>query len=303
MPGIIEQIQSNALNNAVPVSTLLRQVKLAAAKLGLNKVEEWVDKELKGYTGDDEVPAYRKVRGSPVARGAIGGFEPIFFEGEAAEKFSVVPIGQSIPGIEGQLSSGVTRLIFPYPPALQTALNEVNRRQIVECGVKFDASNLVAIVEAVRTLVLEWAIEMERAGIKGVDATTFSQTEKDRAQSGPISIHIASIGTFTGNLGVGNTAADVSSSAIQVDRVEQLLSQIKSHSSGLAREGLDEDDLLRRVAAIEAELKKPSPNHRILRALLTELKAIIVGTAQGLLSTGVLSLLNQILGTGVVVPM
>ena len=205
----------------------------------------------------------------------------------------------SLSRIEGQLKTGPnTQLIFPYPPAFQAALQTGNRRQMVQSGVKFDPSNLVAIVEAVRTLVLEWAIEMERAGIKGADAA-FSQTEKERAREGPIAIHIGSIGSFTGNLGVGNTAADVSSSAIQVDRVEQLLSQIKSHSSGLAREGLDEHDLLHRLAAVEAELKKPSPDHKIIRTLLTELKAVVAGATQGLLSTGVLALLNQILGTGV----
>jgi hypothetical protein len=303
VPSIIEQIQSDALDHTVPVSKLLREVKLAAAKLGLRAVEGWVDKELKGYGPNDDVPEYRNVRGFPVARGTRGGFEPIFFEQpNDAERFSVVPIGQSIPGIEGQPQSGPdARLIFPYPPAFVEAINKSNKRPIVTCGVKFDSSNLVAIVEAVRTLVLEWAIEMERTGIKGENAT-FSQTEKDRAQTGPIAIHIGSIGSFTGNLGVGNTAADVSSSVIQVDHVEQLLNQIKSHSAGLVKEGLNEQDLLRRVTEIESELKKTSPDQGVLRRLLTGLKSVVEGTAQGLLTTGVLSLLNQILGVGVPTP-
>src|SRR5215510_7491579 len=76
MPSIMEEIQKDTLDHNVPVSVLLRKVKLAAAKLGLPTVEGWVDKELKGYSGGDEVPDYRKVTGTPVARGVIGGFEP-----------------------------------------------------------------------------------------------------------------------------------------------------------------------------------------------------------------------------------
>lgn len=47
MSGIIEQIQRDALDPNFPVSALLRKVKLAAAKLKLPKVEDWVDSEPK----------------------------------------------------------------------------------------------------------------------------------------------------------------------------------------------------------------------------------------------------------------
>jgi hypothetical protein len=59
MPTIVEQIQRDALDTTIPVSTLLRRVKLAAAKLGIPSVESWVDAELNGYTAS--VPDYRMV--------------------------------------------------------------------------------------------------------------------------------------------------------------------------------------------------------------------------------------------------
>ncbi len=101
MVSIIQQIQQDALNADVPVTKLLREVKLAVAKLGLPEVEDWVDKELKGYGAGDEVPGYRKVQGLPVARAIPGGFQPLVFDTEIAEGFSQVPIGQSLPGLEG----------------------------------------------------------------------------------------------------------------------------------------------------------------------------------------------------------
>jgi hypothetical protein len=297
---MIEQIQRDALNADVPVSTLLLKVKLAAAKLGLPKLEGWVDKELKGYNQQDETPEYRRLQGVPGARGPYRGWEPLVTDKDFAERFSTAHIGTPISGIESQIRSAPKApLIYQYPPAVAEGLNKSNRGQISQCGVLFNAQQLVPIVEVVRTLVLEWSIEMERAGITGSSDTSFSEEEKNRAQSTPVTIHIGQIGTFTGNLGVGNTAADVTSSSLRVESVENLLNQIKAHSATLSAEGLDEDDLLHRVATIENEVKKPAPNHGVIKSLLEDLRTVVRASVQGLVSTGLLSLLNQILGTGV----
>jgi hypothetical protein len=58
MASIIEQIQRDALDADVRVSDLLRRVKLAATKLGLGAVEDWVEQELSGYK-DASLPEYR----------------------------------------------------------------------------------------------------------------------------------------------------------------------------------------------------------------------------------------------------
>jgi hypothetical protein len=74
MTSIVEQIQHDALDHNVPVSTLLRRVKLAATKLGLGAVEDWVEQELKGYR--THAPDYRVVAGRPMARNPYRGWEP-----------------------------------------------------------------------------------------------------------------------------------------------------------------------------------------------------------------------------------
>jgi AbiTii len=63
MPSFVEDILSDAQGQSVPVATLLRRVKVAVSKLDNKKVEEWVDKELKGYSPEDEVPEYRRSMG------------------------------------------------------------------------------------------------------------------------------------------------------------------------------------------------------------------------------------------------
>jgi AbiTii len=66
VPSIIEQIQRDALDRAVSVSDLLRRMKLAATKLGLGAVEDWVEQELNGCKG--ELPDYRIIHGRPMVQ-------------------------------------------------------------------------------------------------------------------------------------------------------------------------------------------------------------------------------------------
>ena len=298
MASIIEEIQKDALDHNVPVGTLLRKVKLAAAKLGLPIIEDWVDKELKGYSGDDDVPEYRKVTGTPMARGVVGGFEPIQFEeSEHAKKLSVVPIGQSIPGMEGQLQSRDQSLIFPYPPKLVDALNKSNRRRIVQCGVKFESANLVAIVEAVRTLVMEWAISMEKAGVTGTDLS-FSADEKDKAKAAAVVVNVGTIHQFSGNLGSPGVSGDVIVATLSIDKVRDFINQVKPHTEQLVREGIDGKELSAKLGALQKSVDS-NASAPVLAKLLEELKGTLTAAAGKVVASGVLSLLNQVMGTGV----
>jgi hypothetical protein len=95
LPSIVEQIQRDALDNSVSVSALLRRVKLAAVKLRLGAVEEWVERELNGYTSP--VPDYRVLRGTPMARNPYTGWHPI---GGAVDALRKRPNGLPIAVIE-----------------------------------------------------------------------------------------------------------------------------------------------------------------------------------------------------------
>ncbi|UEQ85921.1 hypothetical protein [Rhizobium sp. AB2/73] len=92
MVGLVEEIQADALNDSIPVSTLLRKVKVAAVKLKLAAVENWVDMELTGYSGD--LPDYRKLKGQPKAYNPIRG--------------QWIPILDPDPEIQAVLSEGST---------------------------------------------------------------------------------------------------------------------------------------------------------------------------------------------------
>jgi hypothetical protein len=205
MTGLVEQIQADAINEANSVSSLLRKVKLAASKLQLVEVNDWVDKELNGYYGF-EVPQYRSIHGQPVGKLAHGGWLPIQIP-EVHDTISAVSLRDPIREIEQLLDSAKNGkdLIHQYPIDAVVQLNGFLNEQMIEAGVKFQATTLVGILDRVRTLVLEWALDLERAGVRG-EGLQFNREERQKAGS----THIQ-IGTFSGNLTAGNVLSDSAS--------------------------------------------------------------------------------------------
>src|SRR5690242_16206897 len=98
--SLIEEIQREALDLTVPVSTLLRKVRLAAAKLKLDVVEDWVSNELNGY--ETSVPAYRILKGTVRYNNGYTGWQMLLGD---TSSFSQKGNGQSISQIESMLES------------------------------------------------------------------------------------------------------------------------------------------------------------------------------------------------------
>jgi hypothetical protein len=68
----LEELIEGASGDSVPVATLLRKVKVVAARLGTVELEQWVDHELTGYPENADVPDYRAARPTEV-KGHFGG--------------------------------------------------------------------------------------------------------------------------------------------------------------------------------------------------------------------------------------
>ena len=89
---------------------------------------------------------------------------------------------------------------------------------------------------------------------------------------------------------------------LAVDKIQGLIDHIKQNSSKLASEGVDQTALAKQIAALEAELKKPQPDHSALQDLLALIEMTIEEAEETLATTGVIRFLNTIFGTGVPSP-
>jgi hypothetical protein len=303
LPSIVEQIQRDALDNSVSVSALLRRVKLAAVKLGLGAVEEWVEKELNGCTSP--VPDYRVLRGTPIARNPYTGCHPM---GGAVDALRKLPNGQPIAVIEDLVADVNDEregsFCAEYSESVCRRLDKMNdvAGEGWKWALEVPRSSFVGILDRVRTLVLDWAINLERAGVRGSEFD-FDATERRKAREvGMTIIKIGSIGTFTGNLGSGNVSGDIGATEIGVAQIRDVLAQIKQHADELAAGGADRVMLEERIADLQAEMAKVLPDQSLVRGFLTDIRNILVGAAGNLVASGAIQVLNQMLGTGVPVP-
>lgn len=197
MPTLVEQLQIEAVDPKVSTPNLLRKVKLIAAKLNLSNTIEWVDHELNGYTGAT-APEYRKVSGQPRAFNPFNGWIPITGRAEMMEILSQRVVGQSVAGLEALLTGGDDGLYMPYSPRQIELLSGGGEPEFPQMGLHISRSAIVAILDAVRSKVLDWAIGLEREGILGTEVG-FTPDEARRAQRVTIQI-----GEFKGNLSTGD---------------------------------------------------------------------------------------------------
>jgi hypothetical protein len=198
MVGLVEQIQQDALNPSVPVTTLLRKVKVAAVKLGLEDALSWVQNELEGYK-DGNLPEYRISRGDTQGWNPYHGWQYIQIEDpKMADLIATVNLFEPIGSYESLLDNGDGNLKMPLPNEVVTTLNKIMNIEIPRVSNNFSRGVIVKIVQKVRDMVLDWSLELTRAGVTG-EGMSFSEDERDRATNAQITI-----GSFHGSFNTGD---------------------------------------------------------------------------------------------------
>lgn len=246
--GLVDQLQADVLNSTVPVSILLRKVKVAAVKLGLDEALAWVEEELNGYQGDD-IPAYRKVHGVTSGMDFYQRWSPIHIgDPDLADKVSECWLREPIGNFEAILAQPAKGDIsMALDAALVDRLNEVFGWQLARVQNAIPRGILTGIVDRVRTMVLDWALELERNGVRG-DGMSFSPEE--RAKASEAHIHI---GEFHGSFNTGDAIGSNS-------RINQSSTDSSVNSSG------DKAIFKQIEQAVRANVADPAARDAILDA-------------------------------------
>lgn len=294
MPSLVEEIQRDALDPQTSVSTLLRKVKLAAAKLQLPAVEEWVDHELNGY-GRNPVPPYRQIKGVPKAFNPFNGWIPIMGTPKDIETVSRANNGQGIAALEDLLKD-VDGGTFHQrlSPEMIHALNQKMNVQFGEMVNFIGRGAIVGIIDKVRNMILDWAIELEKSGVRG-EGMSFKPEEKIAAQGNP-AITIGAVGNFVGVIGNHNNVRDIIGGSINILQVKDLARQLRLNHDTLVAAGADGNTLSSAVDGLILEAEKIEPNVGRLRSLLTDARSALAGAAGNLMASGALTLINTLLG-------
>lgn len=182
MTGLIEEIQRDASDDSVSVSQLLRRIKIAASKLKLPELEEWVQHELDGYPNDTQLPDYRIIGGVPMAHSIFRGWQLLALGPD--EKMNNIASTNLFYAsiIEAESSADNSdHIILSYPEWIERAMVE-NLTGVDKVGLSVDQSKFKVIVNGVRNRALDWALTMEAAGVTG-DGLSFTTEEGQAAQN------------------------------------------------------------------------------------------------------------------------
>jgi hypothetical protein len=189
MSSAIHSLQKAISEGNAPITQLLRQTKVIAAKLGAQDVEAWVDLELNGYPDGTQPPTYREFATQAVQiRNPIRGWE---FAGHFHQKMKArQPIADIENFSKGQtLTLALTRNL-PVDDGIGGSFGSHWPQRALISGASFKH-----IVEAVTNALLQWTIELEKRGIKG-ENMNFGEEEKQTAGS-----MVFNIGTVHGAVG------------------------------------------------------------------------------------------------------
>lgn len=282
MSSIVIDLQQDALGKHVKVSDLLRKALVVARKLSLYEFQTWIENELDGYRGKTktEIPEYRNLSGQVCCFNPYQGWVPIIFKDRDQEAiFSKRKSRQSVAELENLVEhqEAGEKLTMPFPPEAHLHLCQAIGFE-TQVNLFVDESEIVRIIEAVRNIILNWALKLEEDGIKG-EGLSFSPKEKESASKGP-----QNITNFYGNV-VSPQIQQGEVHGIQIsvnlsDKLEEIRNFIEKFKEALPALKLTENQTEEAEAELQtigAQVKSPKPKPSIIREGLKSLRTILEG--------------------------
>jgi hypothetical protein len=284
MDSVIVQLQRDALNRKVPITDLLRKAFIIARKLKITEFEKWVSNELNGYENAQDIPEYRKVDGSVKAWNPYHGWQPVFFpNSEIQQALSIRPCNQTIAEIESLLATGSKSGTLQMPYSAET---EQQLRKAIgfhtQITLIIPSTALVRIVDAVRTIILNWSIKLEEDGIIG-EGLTFTSQERETAERTSYNIN-----NFYGPVQSPQIQQQTSKSfqvssvgQFDIDSVKDFLSDIDKQIENLDLPSDTKKELNSEINTAKAQTESPKPKHPIIRESLSSIRHILEGAGGG----------------------
>ena len=277
MPGLVLELQSDALNRNVSCSDLLRKALVVSRKLGVGEVETWLRHELNGYPqNDNAIPNYRKIHGLIKVWNPYHGWQPLNFrDPKHAELLTnrdvIHPIGELDALLENKDTNGFQM------PFSQSVVNSLMKGMEVRLQPTLHVphTEIVGILDAVRNSILEWALELERNGVVS-EGMTFSSDEKKAANqvTNHITYNISNMhnsqiqqnspGAFQ-NLHVG----------LDLSKIDDILDKIKKSIGQFELDSDSENELLTEVSTIEIQSKSLKPKKAIIVESLKSIRSVL----------------------------
>lgn len=247
--SLIDEIRDEALDSAVPLSSVLRKCLVLTSKLKYEPLREWVSLELNGYKNRAELPDYRMARGDVRINYISGAYHntgqqlPYLEEIEKIrDRMETIRVVQSVDELEAM--RGQENLRVPLEPQAVALINHhIHDRfvQVYSAYVPVPGSLFSGILSTVRTRVLQFVLEIEdefpEGDLNKVTIPKSAQQAAERAFQQVIYNH--------GTIAMDRAVANV----INVDK-QVVVGDLDSLHAFLEAEGFDPQDFPELDAAL-----------------------------------------------------
>ena len=169
--GVLTEIQNELISEHAGIGSVLMKLRLLAAKLGSEDLEEWVKHESEGYPRTGELPAYRKLGmsfsgdfsgpfGSGIRNAPLPSFLIAQFAGEEWTSFAMYDSAAAVDSLV-KSGSGVHLDLSNLILLIQGKIYENYACMSVKGYISHHA--LVELSNSIRNKILEFTIEFEKS--------------------------------------------------------------------------------------------------------------------------------------------
>lgn len=285
MSSVVIELQREALDNGIPISALLRKALVVAKKLRISEFEKWILLELNGYSSKDKIPKYRSMVGSLKGRHPSRGWIPVALPDLAMEAMITRrECNQSIAEIESLLEKkdDSSDIVMAFPGEIQSQLSKATG-WTMEYYLVGQQSDLVRIIDAVRTIILSWSLKLEEDGILG-DGLAFTRQEKEKAERASYNItnFYAPVQGSQIQQQTSNSSQVMTVQELDLFAIQAFLTSLESQKEELRLSRESQQELDSEIATIQAQVKSPKPKQGIIREGLSSIRRILEGAGGGM---------------------
>ncbi|WDJ06718.1 hypothetical protein [Xanthomonas campestris] len=279
--GLIDEIIRIAVDRNSSVADILRMALVVSSKLKTVHMKEWLEQELNGYPDFNEVPDYRRLKGTVKVRNPYHGWQVVHGMPEAIEeRVSTRLTPESIAEITQWIEDGDSTVGFSLGGFTEVLMKSLPFK--LEPCLHVPRGSLVAIVDRVRSGVLQWALELQENNVVGEDFS-FTPTERAAANNVNITNHIGIINNS--QLQQGSTGDLTMNSTVDLTALVELLKELKNNPSGIASGSVPE--LVAEIDTVIAQSQSPKPKWSILKESLASVRKIVESATGGVVAANV----------------
>ncbi len=269
MSSFVLELQQYLLTTDCDTLIALRKAHIISAKLKLTEFDSWLQNELNGYQRADNVPSYRIVHGSGVAKNPFYGFIPVSFANPEIEQLCTQRnIYDSIASlIELCKSNEGGSIYLRYPGKIEQLI--LNGAGVdLPIFLQINIYHIKNIIESVRNCLIEWSLKLESEGIVG-ENMVFQDSEKVTAQNIPQQVHNYYGTVVNGNVEHSQVISG-QNHTIEYNEAQKALADVKE---SIEKEDLCTEDKETALALLEdisdkiSQKKKPSVIKAVAKAL------------------------------------